>query len=168
MKTATVIEATAIENTMVENTIVRMMKENLIETTVENMTAITSVSMMTIGGSEEAIATAVIEMMRMAQTLVSVILTTTVTARDGVDTGARMKKNTTPGQEMQSIIITTGLTEMCKDGTMMSYKSIQSLHVFTLCLFFLSSFPISFLYQFISTGCVYVYDGPWPCKDVSP
>lgn len=99
MKTATVIEAIAIETTMVESTIVSMMKKNMIETMVENMTAIMSVSMKTIGGDEEVIATAVIEMKRMAQSLVSVIMTTTVTGRDGVDTGAMMKKNTTPGHE---------------------------------------------------------------------
>lgn len=103
MKTATGIEATVIEITMVERTvertIVSMMKENMTETTVEKMTAIMSVSMKTIEGGEEAIATAVIEMMRMARTLVSVIMTTTVTARGGVDIGAMTKKNTTPGQE---------------------------------------------------------------------
>lgn len=100
MKIATVIEVTVIE-TMVESTIVSTMKKKLIENTVENMTASMSVSMKTIGGGEEAIATAVIEMMRRAQTLVSVILTmtTTVTVRGGADTGAMMMKNTTPGQE---------------------------------------------------------------------
>jgi hypothetical protein len=99
MKTATVTEATVIESTMVESTTVSMMKENTIETTPETTTAITSVNMKTIEGDEEAIATAVIEMMRTAQMLVSVIMITTVTARGGVDTGAMMRKNTTPGQE---------------------------------------------------------------------
>lgn len=117
MKTATVIEATVIEITMVESMIVNMMKENMIETTVGNMT---SVSMKTIGGDEEAIATAVIEMMQMALMLVSGILTRTVTARGGVDTGAMTKMNTTPGQETWSTIITTGLTERCKDDTVKS------------------------------------------------
>lgn len=101
MKTVIVIEATVIESTMVGSTTVNMMRKNTIKTTVENMTAITSVSMKTIEGGEEAIAIAVIEMKRKAPMLVSAIMTTTVTvtARGGVDTGAMMKKNTTPGQE---------------------------------------------------------------------
>lgn len=110
MKTATVIE-----NSMVESMIVSMMKETMIETTVGNTT---SVSMKTMEGGEEAIATAVIEMRRMARMLVSGIMTTTVTARGGVDTGAMTTKITTPGQETWSTIITTGLTERCNDGTM--------------------------------------------------
>jgi hypothetical protein len=99
MKTVTVIEATVIEITMVESTIVSMMRKSMIKTTVESMTATTSVSMKTIKGGEEAIATAVIEMKRKARMFVSVIMTKTVTARGGVDTGVMMKKNTTPEQE---------------------------------------------------------------------
>lgn len=145
MKTVTVIEAIVIETIMVESTIVSMMKKNMIENTVENMTAITSVSMKTIGGGEEAIAIAVIEMMRMAQTLVSVIMTTIVIVRDGVDIGATMTKNTTPGQETQSTTITTGLTERCKDGTMTSYKALRAC---VSLLFAFSSFILVF--RFIS------------------